>query len=663
MSEENDSATHSESESTIEELEVDGVIGILEQAAEDAVELKDWLLYSTVLDYYLSDREKYTTNEQEQLLSSLAQTLSTHKELVYHAGWDIPGLLIAYIDQDRVTTPLRTLPCLLQVMKCFEVLALEGNHKELLLKGCELLTSIKLEDHTYIDDDLEKQSYYQIKVHCLIELIVTSLRNIHTLYPSRFLAMAVTALFNVIEYCKDEAGLRIFVVKRAYSFARDYSAPTVVDVPDLTEKELKKIIDDEAYLQRKLLRGFLTQFICILSTNYPFGMSGDYASYLAAGDKLNNDWFNAHQTYPAYSRVSELVLAFDIDLHQKLRDYVSSSHELFKDFDYKEDQDELTAKIFLAILKDHEANASNSMLDGSGEKLTDSLDGCLLLYSYLQCARNACDEIALTFNDVLVCTLRLVVPAMLNPVYLNSGVQDMVVFWAWVALNKLQVGVKLLKLEISTISSTLLKIYYQCLLFITLSQWQISGVRSATLTLFTKLLTHTHEKIAYEFIHDTLENFPHEAIKGAVIGVLKELMTKERSSSMNEELDLSKLDVKDKKGPELPPREVKVTNKYIALTDERVSDLLKLVDTAVDNTIVNNRLNQETFGTLVAYLNLLVALKQGLKQNPEFEKLVKKTTRLVDSAEKEIKGEQQSRGLTEKNAVGILRVSLDRLDV
>jgi DNA-binding MurR/RpiR family transcriptional regulator len=108
---------------------------------------------------------------------------------------------------------------------------------------------------------------------------------------------------------------------------------------------------------------------------------------------------------------------------------------------------------------------------------------------------------------------------------------------------------------------------------------------------------------------------------------------------------------------------VKVTNKYIALTDERVSDLLKLVDTAVDNTIVNNRLNQETFGTLVAYLNLLVALKQGLKQNPEFEKLVKKTTRLVDSAEKEIKGEQQSRGLTEKNAVGILRVSLDRLDV
>ena len=663
MSEDNDSATHSESESTIEELEVGGVIRILEQAAEDAVELKDWLLYSTVLDYYLSDREKYTTKEQEQLLNSLAQSLSNHKDLVYHAGWDIPGLLIGYIDQDRVSAPLRTLPCLLQIMKCFETLALQGNHKELLLKGCELLTSIKVEDHTYIDEVLEKNSYYQIKVHCLIELINSSLRNIQTLYPSRFLAMTVTALFNVIEYCKDEPVLRTFLMKRAYSFDRDYSAPTLVDVPDLSEEELNKIKEDEAYLQRKLLRGFVTQFICILSTKFPFEMSSDYASYLASGDRLNDDWFHIHQSYPAYGRTSELVLAFDIDLQQKLDAYVTSSHELFQGFDYKEDQDELTAKIFLVILKDHETNASNTMLDGSGEKLTDSIDGCLLLYSYLQCARNSCDEINLTFNDVLVCTLRLVVPAMLNPVYLNCGLQDMVVFWAWVALNKLQDGVKLLKLEISTISSTLLKIYYQCLLFITLTQWQISGVRSATLTLFTKLLTHTHENIAYEFIHDTLENFPHESIKGAVIGVLKELMTKERTSSMNEELDLSKLDVKDKKGPQLPPRAVKVTNKYLALTNERASDLLKLVDTTVDKTIVNKRLNQETFGTLVAYLNLLVALKRELKDNAEFEKLVKKTTQLVDSAEKEIRDEKESRGLTEKNAVGILRVSLDRLNV
>lgn len=664
MSEDTGSATHSESESTIEAVEIDGVLRILEQAVEDAVELKDWLLYSTVLDYYLGDREKYTSREQEQLLTWLVDSLSKHKELVYNAGWDIPSILIEYINQDRDDiTPLRSLPCLLQVMQAFELLALHGNHKELLLKACELLSAIKFDDNVHVESDEAKEAYYQLKLHCLIELIDTSVRKINTLYPSRFLAMAIASFFNVLDYVISRPSSRVFLVKRVYSFARDYNTPTLTSFPDTTAEDLKKINEDEAYLQRKLLRGFFTQFIGTITSVSSFDFSGDYLTHLASGSDKEASWLRAHSSYSVYSRSCELVLSFDIDLKAKFAEFLTSSHALFHGFDFKESQDELTAKVYRALLKDRETSQSNAMLDTTGEKIKDSVDGCLMVYTFLHCSRNSTDDISLTFNDALVSTLRLVVPGMLSPAYVKNGLQDMVVFWSWLAVHKLQLAGKSLQLEISTISSVLLKMYFQCLLFIAYSQWRDSDIRSAALTLFTKLLTHTHQDIAYDFIHDTLENFPHELIKGAVVGVLKELMTKERSSASADDIDLSKIDLGDKKGPQVPPREKSASNKYVDITDNRIADILTLVDATVDRTIVDNHLNQESYGTLVAYLNLLISLKRNLQDVPQFKKVVTKTAKLLEGAEKEVGDEKEPQGLTERNAVGILRVSLDRLNV
>lgn len=671
MSEDTGSATHSDSESTIEAMDVDAVIQVLQQAAEDAIELQDWLLYSTVVDYYLGDREKHTAKEQEQLLECVVASLASHKELVYNVGWDIPALLVAYIDQDREEpSPLRTLPCLPQVMKGFEVLALQGNHKELLLKGCELMTSVKIEDNFRVGEGAQKE-YYQIKMHCLIELVSTSLWHIQTLYPSRFLTMAVTAFFNVIDYSKHDAAIRSFMMKRAYSFARDYAAPTVDLVPDLSPKELAKIKDDETYLQRKLLRGFVTQSFRILASCFSFDMSGDYAAYLASGS-TTEDWFQVHLRYPAFSRTAELVLAFDVDLHAKMAEYVAASHALLDraTVEPAADQDEATAVIFQAVLSDYESTISSSMLDSSGEKLQDSMDGCLLLYSFLQCSRNTCDEINIDFSDALVSTIRLTVPGMLNRNYINFGLQDMHVFWMWVALHKQPP--QLLHKEVSDVLTTLLKVYYQCLLFTALTQWANSSVRSATLTLFAKLMAHTDETVAWDFIHDTLANFPQETVKGAVIGVLKELLTKDRVV----DLDLEKVGLGEKKEGKESTSKVKqdvvqqkqkvdssqYAHRYIKLTDLRTQSLLQLTENAVDNTIMDGRLNQETFGTLVAYLNLVVATKRQLQEAAGFENFVAKIQEKVERAEKEMGDDSRAGGLTERNALGILRVCVDRLE-
>ena len=72
-----------------------------------------------------------------------------------------------------------------KILKIFENLAINGNHKELFLKSCELLNDLELSQ----DEDIEllkRENFFEIKLYCVFELIDACLKKIHTLYPSRF---------------------------------------------------------------------------------------------------------------------------------------------------------------------------------------------------------------------------------------------------------------------------------------------------------------------------------------------------------------------------------------------------------------------------------------------------------------------------------------------
>lgn len=130
MSESDTSSVTNASESTIETFEFDKVLKSLELAVEDINESKDYLSYSTLLDIYLSDPYKYSYEEREELLEHLLTILSNNTELTYEIGWDLPNLLILYVDLNfQFDASIRDAPNVYKVLKIFECLALNGNPK------------------------------------------------------------------------------------------------------------------------------------------------------------------------------------------------------------------------------------------------------------------------------------------------------------------------------------------------------------------------------------------------------------------------------------------------------------------------------------------------------------------------------------------------------
>lgn len=200
-----------------------------------------------------------------------------------------------------------------------------------------------------------------------------------------------------------------------------------------------------------------------------------------------------------------------------------------------------------------------------------------------------------------------------------------------------------------------------------------SNFRYGTLTLLTKILTLSPEDISFSFIKDSLMNCPYDNVKAVLIGVLKELLTKVKPTSLTE--NMMNLNIKDtsKSAPILPSRDVsKNSNKFLTLNKEKADDIFELIDEAIELTFVEDpesgdkvsvELNQSKFSTLSAYLNLLVVLKDdpAIKTDPS---RIDKILELMDENISQIKQNRKPDSDADKaelNAVDMLNITLDRI--
>ncbi|CAM9015304.1 unnamed protein product [Wickerhamomyces anomalus] len=305
-----------------EQLPVDTVCEYIENAIVELKETGDYLSYATLLDIHLSDPERYNDEEKLQLLNKLHDILSENLDVVREIGWDLPELLINFYDLewDYTGSLLRETGLIKAIMDNFDLVAKNGNAKELFLKSIELLTTLE-------DFDASNEKSFKIadiKLHTLIELLNTSLKRINTIYPSRFLSMATASLLRAITmYCTKSIHTR-FVLRRLYAFARDYMAPLkpndYLSKHGITQEEADKIEDDENFLQRKLLQSFLTQISEITFLQNSFDLSVElYKSLqykcqnkLPPPDENNEEAITSSRGL--FTRVTQLALSFDLDL-------------------------------------------------------------------------------------------------------------------------------------------------------------------------------------------------------------------------------------------------------------------------------------------------------------------------------------------------------------
>lgn len=655
------------SDATLEGAKFEKVLGSLQLAAQDAKETGDFLSYSTVLDIYLSDPSRYSVDEREELLSHVLAILSEDSELVYEIGWDLPSLLIPFMDSDYdMSGPLRLVPCVYKVLKLFELLAHDGNPKELFLKCTELLNSIKVTDHATNDPDVAHK-YYDIKLYCIFELIDSCLRRIHTLFPLRFLGMTVTSFINSIYLNPlERLSEAEFIWKRVFTFARNYTRPPLPEKIEVDAAELKKINDDEDYLQRKLLTGFLTESISMVVRQTIVGLSVVYFDHLLQSLPNQPTFVKDYElNLPVLDRLYELALSFDMDLAADFNGFLASTTELL---DLRAPagklDDDITGELFEKLVVDFRKTFAHSLVDVEANEVTTSLGGSLNLYIYSLVSRDQFEKISVTIPQAISVGLRLVIPGIVHSSLCNRGLHDISTLFSWIAMSTSDKTA--IELELAQIPSALLRSYYQAILFVIISSNNNLFFRYTALTLLTKYLTLSPENVAYDFLMNCLKECPYENVKAALVGVLKELVTKDKINEDALAESLSKVSVsKDETvAPPLPARDAAKKSKYITLTEERVAELFDVIEDYVELTFVDDEsgptLNQGTVSMLLASLNLLILLKRELLvPQDEVERLTDQVLEKSEALEKKWGGDTSQAALL--NTLGILHITIDRL--
>lgn len=655
------------SDATLEDAKFEKVLGSLQLAAQDAKDSGDFLSYSTVLDIYLSDPSRYTIEEREELLSHVLAILSEDLDLVYEIGWDLPSLFIPFLDSDYdMSGPIRLVPCAYKVLKLFELLAHDGNPKELFLKCTELLNSIKVTDHVSNNPEVAHK-YYDIKVYCIFELIDSCLRRIHTMFPLRFLGMTVTSFINSI-YLNPLKSLTeaAFIWKRLYTFARNYTRPPLPEKIDVTPEELAKINEDEDYLQRKLLTGFLTEAINLVLRYLILGFSVAYFNVLLqnlpAESKLANDFVLG---IPVLDRLYELALSFDLNLESAFAGFLDSTDKLL-DFTLESGKldDDITGELFEKLVVDYQKTFAHSLVDTLANEVTDSLGGSLNLYVYSVASQNQFDKIDISIPQAIAIGLRLVIPGLVHSTFCNRGLHDLSVLCSWIAI--LSADKRTVEVELAKIPSVILRSYYQAILFTIISSASDLFFRYITLTLLTKYLSLSPEAVTYDFLMNCLKECPYENVKAALVGVFKELVTKDKiqEDALVDSLNNLSLSKDTPAPPPLPARDTVKKTKYITLTPERLKELFDVIYEYVDLTFVDDEsgptLNLGTVPTLQASLNLLILLKRDLLI---LQEQVRKLTDVVldkaGAVDKKWNGDSSQAALL--NATGIIKITIDRL--
>ncbi|EGW32572.1 YAP1 binding protein 2 [Spathaspora passalidarum NRRL Y-27907] len=689
------SETDVSSDTTIEPFVFEKVLENLEAGCRDAIATKDYLSYSTLLDIYLSEPSKYTNEEKEKLLQSILDILQEHPDLTYKIGWDLPSLLLPYVDSDyQFNKGIRNSPCVYKILKSFECLARHGNPKELFLKCCELLSTIKVTDSPSTIKPEFQENFFDIKLYCIFELIDACLKRIQTLYPSRFLSMTVTSYINLayVNLVRGQwsATNAHFILKRAYSFARNYINPPLPDQidPELTKEELAKITEDEEYLQRKLLTGFLTQLVSYTSKLGAEGYSIDMFSWLQNKSKKSKLTFHFQIDPVLYDRLVELAYSYDIPLRDDFKKFIADSNAIFKEFEFKDDTDEddLSGEIFERLVVDYQKNLFTSIIDSDSKSINDSIIGELILHTHVVCTKKSFDHVDVSIYDAVVMGLRILIPQMVQPSFVNRGAFDVAVFWSWYAIYQTGLKRKKPEVEFAAIPKLLLRLYMQSILFTIIHCKEQPNHRFMLFTLLSKILCLAPENTGYEFIKDTLENCPYEATKAPVIGVYKELLLKDKFEpvdNLEEEFSKASLDDKNRENdkeqngdkkedkpivpPPLPRRSTGKSHKFFTFTEERLDDLLTLILFAQSSTFIANEdksvsIDPATLSTLAAYLNLLIVLKKDkilLENKDKLDRVLRVVENNIDAVQTKHKNNPEANQF-EFNAAGMLELTIER---
>lgn len=539
---------------------LDRTCAIIRESAKTSLDTGDFISYSTVLDLNIGDPSRFSEHEALSILQCLLSTLESNNMLVYKVGWDLPEILMRYIqhfnmNEDHVLIGDTVLKV---VMRTLTILCERGNPRELFLKSCELMVGLEsdyppvLENESLSkrEDGLPKEAelkedqepaaeeepmqcdegipqapfsekvvdarHENVKFCLLFEIMSYSLQRIPTHYPSRFLLIAASSMLTVASTHSDILSVST-CMRRMFLLARDFS----MDIQDGTEQE-------ELAQTRKYLVNFLTH--AVDESLRCFGVKwAQRLYYQMANRKALAPIEDRETSYRAseytrrmtdvIERSSQLAMAYDFDFEKELENTIhprvsNSSHPLSPPTDAMEGSERIPFDTPMGTplsSVDDGPTGANTQEDISVRLEKPSPVGVLIMYTQLHFDGSR-HKSAPELSHAIYTHLRL----MPSPSS-HAGLRDALMYWSlWVSgfVNEESVA----HCSPALLSDYL--IFLQMLAATTSSKIE----RLFLFSVVAKYIRCQDKQVSFDFLMRVLNCCPYCSVQNATVQMLKMLV-------------------------------------------------------------------------------------------------------------------------------------------
>lgn len=642
----------------------------------------------TIIDLYATQFDNEGSREDiVDYLAALYQLLKSNENVVHEIGWDLPKVLLDLFNEKNIDLDAKLTEngIITLVMRCFDEISRLGNPKECLLTGCDLLSTLSFdpdsdkeitdeaiygsetrnddqEDKTgalTLDNKAEKENAQgptamqgeqemfiaksrtdfipNLKVHLIFQLLGSTLKRVKTIYPSKFLGMAISSILAFLKKNVDTIEDPSFVLHRIYSLTINYQ-PVILpygDDIDISEADYKEVVADEHDLSLKLLQEFIT---LVLSMSYKRKeLNFDVIYYVSlTGKPIESDMYD-DEFKQLCNQFLELSSKFDINIEDQFLKCLEEAEKIYEPIlkqnsnTSENDMNQMVYQLAYTYNMKKALETKNLQLNPQGTIL-------LSAFYYLQNQKSIISEIDI--QKVICLYLACSTTSLYSPVYDNKGLDSVCRYWLWASVTETPIGS--LKAKLKDMEPIIIKVFLQMLLVKTCANTD-EHIRSISFTLLTRILCLIPEDISYDFIFDTLLTCPYVNAKTTILKILKDLMTKNSgiftNPTGNPEVTSITANMKDlkvddvSKPPSLPPRP------YIGITDDRMAAIHSIAVMSIEK--VTSELetgNKSSISLTLSYMNFLVGLRN--KWNKDLlhainEKVEERILNQVSSAEKE----------------------------
>ncbi|KAL3241288.1 Ybp1p [Nakaseomyces bracarensis] len=523
---------------------------------------EDPLQVMTMIDI-LSEEvdEKGTCEEKEQFLELLRQLLEENTELIGKIGWDLPHPLLRFCNPENFNQKLRLSECKIikEFMACFNLIAVHGSPQECLVTALELLTTLNFKETV---DECHKFGYvppnpgleellsrgkvnrdgspnlaperdlpeliFGVKSYAVFELISSLIRRVYTLYPSKYLEEAVTAIREYVTNNTEPIEDMKFILRRVFAFCRGYIPPEpprkLIEEANLSKEEYNKIMTHETEVQSKLLRNLPT-----FTVGYCVKFLNDKTEVVYFHDLIGNKcklpgfYVEAHEII---SRYYQLAYSFDIDVAEEFKNILKESRDIYVEVSKRiKSSEKKDRKSIIDILL--RAGYYYEIQKTATEKdIGPDPKGIIVLsgFNYIENKEHLIKNIDIA--DAIYLYLRYSTESLFSPTCHNVTVEGISRYWIWVALTT--TDNKTLKEKLSELPPMVLECALNMMLIKNCHQVN-EELRMITFTLMTRLLCLIPEDTGYDFLITELEKCKVTFGKSCILGILRDLLCKDNT--------------------------------------------------------------------------------------------------------------------------------------